>query len=518
MRLNAAIACLCNNGGVLNWDCRIMALTFVSPPEPESNRKLAWLFVAIALYVGVLLLPTPAGLTSSGQVALGLLVLVIVLWISECVSPANSAIVLTGAAVLGLMGKPLRAGGPPLSSAGALNAMLTGFSSSAVMLVAAALFLAVALKLTGLDRRVALLVMSKVGISRSRLIIGAMLVGFILALFIPSATARVGAVIPIMVGITAALGLPITSSLGATLMIVTAAACSIFNMAVKTGAAQNLISLNFMQQAFGHNVSWAEWFVTAAPFTLALCVVLYFAALLLLRPEVPGKAEAEARLAEELGKLGPVTPAEMRLMAVAVLLLVMWSTEKVLHPFDTATTTQIGIAILLMPRIGVMHWAQAEKLVPWGTIVLFAAGISLGTLMATTGAAAWLSQATLGQLGLAAQPIFVVVGALSLFSIVLHLGFASATGLASTLIPIMIAFADSLPVGKEVAFGIVMIQSMVVSFGFILPTNAPQNMLCYGTGAFTITQFAKVGVVVTIAGWLLILLFSATYWPMIGVL
>jgi len=68
------------------------------------------------------------------------------------------------------------------------------------------------------------------------------------------------------------------------------------------------------------------------------------------------------------------------------------------------------------------------------------------------------------------------------------------------------------------AFGIVLIQSFVVSFGFILPTNAPQNMLCYGTGAFTIAQFAKVGVIVTIAGWLLIILLSATLWPMMGVL
>jgi sodium-dependent dicarboxylate transporter 2/3/5 len=495
-----------------------MSLTFISPAEPESNRKLAYLGLAILLYVGVLLLPTPAGLTASGQVALGLLVLVIVLWISECVSPANSAIVLTGAAVLGLMGHPLQEGGPPLSSTGALTTMLTGFSSTAVLLVAAALFLAVALKLTGLDRRVALLVMSKVGISPSRLILGAMLVGFVLALFIPSATARVGAVIPIMVGIVAALGLPITSSLGATLMIVTAAACSIFNMAIKTGAAQNLISLNFMQQAFGQAVTWGGWFITALPFTIGMCVVLYFAALLMLRPQVPGKAEAEARLGEELSKLGPVTPAEMRLMAVAVLLLVMWSTEGSLHPFDTATVTQIGIALLLMPRIGVMHWAQAEKLVPWGTIILFAAGISLGTLMATTGAAAWLAQVTLGQLGLGALPVFVVVGALSLFSIVLHLGFASATGLASTLIPIMIAFAQTLPVSPQTAFGIVLIQSFVVSFGFILPTNAPQNMLCYGTGAFNVAQFAKVGVVVTVAGLALIVLLSATLWPMMGVL
>lgn len=493
-------------------------MLLMSPGEPTSNRKLLWFGVALLLYLGVLMLPTPTGLTASGQVALGLLALVIILWISEAVSPAASAIVLTGMAVLGLMGKPLAEGDRPMSSADALGVMLTGFSSSAVLLVAGALFLAVALKLTGLDRRVALLVMSRVGISPARLTLGAMIVGFVLALFIPSATARVGAVIPIMVGIVTALGLPVTSSLGATLMIVTAQVCTVFNMAIKTGAAQNLISLNFMQGAFGRTMTWGEWFVTALPFTLAMCVVLFIVSLMLLRPHVPPAAEAKQRLAKEVAELGPVTPAERRLMLVALLLLVLWSTEGWLHPLDTTTTTQLGIALLLMPRIGVMTWARAEKEVPWGTVVLFAAGISLGILLARTGAAGWLAGVTLGQFGLGAMPVFLVVGTLSLFSIVLHLGFASATGLASTLIPIMIAFAQTLPFAPETIFGIVMIQSMVVSFGFILPTNAPQNMLCYATGAFSTLQFAKVGIVLTLAGLALLVLLSATVWPMMGVL
>ena len=482
-----------------------------SHPEPSSNRKFGFLLLAIALYGIVLMLPTPAGLTASGQVALALLALVITLWISECVSPANSAVILTGMAVVGLMGKPM-------GSADALTTMLGGFSSTAVLLVAAALFLAVALKHTGLDKRVALLVMSRVGISPARLTVGAMLVGFVLALFIPSATARVGAVIPIMVGITAALGLPVGSSLGAALMIVTAQACSIFNMAIKTGAAQNLISLNFMQTTFGHTVTWSQWFLTALPFTLGMSVVLFFVSLWILKPSVESSENATEKLREQLQALGPVTAPEKRLIAVALLLLVMCSTVGMLHPFDTTTTTQLGIALLLMPKIGVMHWSQAEKLVPWGTVVLFAASISLGNLLSKTGAAAWLAQQTLGQMGLSALPVVAVIGALSLFSIVLHLGFASATGLASTLIPIFIAFAQSLPVSKETAFGIVMIQSFVVSFGFILPTNAPQNMLCYGTGAFGTSQFAKVGLLLTLAGLGLILLLSATLWPMMGVL
>lgn len=489
-----------------------------SPPEPKSNSKLAILGLAIAVYVAILLLPTPAGLSASGQVALGLLALVIILWVSECVSPAASAIVLIGMAVLGLMGTPLTDGGPPMSSAVALNVMLGGFASSAVLLVAGALFLAVALKLTGLDRRVALLVMSKVGISPARLVFGAMLVGFILALFIPSATARVGAVIPIMAGIVTALGLAADSRLSATLMIVTAQACSIFNMWIKTGAAQNLISLDFMQNAFHRSVPWGTWFVSATPLTLGMSVMLFFIALLVLRPNVPEAREATERLKAQVAELGPVTPAEKRLMLVAGLLLVLWSTEGVLHPLDTTTTTQLGIALLLMPRIGVMEWGKAEKLVPWGTVVLFAAGISLGILLARTGAAAWLAKVTLGQLGLEHQPIWAVVGALSLFSIVLHLGFASATGLASTLIPIMIAFAQTLPVEAHTAFGIVLIQSFVVSFGFVLPTNAPQNMLAYGTGSFSVPDFAKVGVLITLGGLALIVLLAMTVWPMMGVL
>lgn len=489
-----------------------------SRPEPDSNKKLAFLLLALVLYGIVLALPQPAGLSASGQVALGLLVLVVVLWISECVSPANSAVILTGAAVLGLMGTSLTEGGKVMNSSAALTTMLSGFSSTAVLLVAAALFLAVALKHTGLDKRIALIVMSKIGVSPARLVLGAMIVGFVLALFIPSATARVGAVIPIMIGITAALGLAVNSSLGATLMIVTASACSIFNMAIKTGAAQNIISLNFMQQAFGHNITWGQWFITALPFTIGMCVVLFFAAMWILRPQVPAGEDMTVKLRQQLAELGPVSGSEKRLMAVAALLLVMWSTEGMLHPFDTTTTTQIGIALLLMPKIGVMHWSQAEKLVPWGTIVLFAASISLGNLLSKTGAAGWLAQQTLGQMGLSALPVVGVIAALSVFSIVLHLGFASATGLASTLIPIMIAFTQTLPVSPETAFGIVMIQSFVVSFGFILPTNAPQNMLCYGTNAFNTAQFAKVGIVVTLAGLGLILLLSATLWPAMGML
>ena len=61
-------------------------------------------------------------------------------------------------------------------------------------------------------------------------------------------------------------------------------------------------------------------------------------------------------------------------------------------------------------------------------------------------------------------------------------------------------------------------EQSVVSFGFILPVNAPQNMVAYGTGAFRPKDFVKTGLVLTVVGYALVLLLSATYWKWMGYL
>ena len=95
-----------------------------------------------------------------------------------------------------------------------------------------------------------------------------------------------------------------------------------------------------------------------------------------------------AEEAAQLAALGPVRGAEWRLIAVALALLALWSTEGSLHTLDTSTTTLAAVTLLLLPRVGVLTWDDAERLVPWGTVVLFAVGISLGSVLIATGAAA----------------------------------------------------------------------------------------------------------------------------------
>jgi len=103
---------------------------------------------------------------------------------------------------------------------------------------------------------------------------------------------------------------------------------------------------------------------------------------------------------------------------------------------------------------------------------------------------------------------------------VVHLGFASATALASAMIPIMISVLQQIAGGPDAApmnlVGMTMLLQFVVSFGFILPVNAPQNMVAFGTDTFTVKDFVRTGLVLTVIGFALVLLLGATYWPWMG--
>jgi di/tricarboxylate transporter len=64
--------------------------------------------------------------------------------------------------------------------------------------------------------------------------------------------------------------------------------------------------------------------------------------------------------------------------------------------------------------------------------------------------------------------------------------------------------------------GLTMVLQFVVSFGFILVVNAPQNMVAYGTETFVAKDFVRTGLVLTVIAYTLVMLFGATYWHWLG--
>ena len=488
-----------------------------APATTAASFKLPLgLVVAVLVMVGVLLLPLPADLPVAGHRMLAILAFAVVVWITEAVSYEASAIMIT-ALMAFLLGTAPSLQDPAhlIGSSPAISMALTGFANPALALVAGALFIAAAMTHTGLDRRIALVTLSRIGTSTRRILLGAIAVTILLSLVVPSATARSACVVPIMMGVIAAFGVDKRANIAAGIMIVVAQGTSIWNVGIQTAAAQNLLTVGFMDKMLGQRVSWLDWLIAGAPWAVIMSAVLLFLVLKLLPPEtdsIPGGQEA---VAQSLVDIGPMTGPQKRLLSVSVLLLLAWATEGRLHSFDTTSTTYAGLVFLLLPGLGVMTWKDVQSRIPWGTVIVFGVGISLGTALLTTQAGQWLGAQVVTHTGLdqlGPLGVFAILGA---FLIVIHLGFASATALTSALLPILIAVLQTLP-GEFSRLGMTMLLGFVMSYGFILPINAPQNMVCLGTGTFTARQFAKVGILVTLLGYGLMLIFAATYWSWLG--
>ncbi|MBP2633760.1 MAG: anion transporter, partial [Firmicutes bacterium] len=203
----------------------------------NSIMKTYGLFIGLFVLFSIMLIPTPEGLTIAGHRMLAILVFSVIIWMTECISyPVSAAVIMTLMAFL--LGTAPDVANPltKLGTSKGLALALSGFSNTSLALVGAALFLAAAMMKTGLDKRIALAVLAKIGAKTNRVLAGVIFVGFLLSFFVPSTTARVSCMVPIVLGIITTFGVSKKSKFAGVMMIAVAQADSIWNVGIKTAA------------------------------------------------------------------------------------------------------------------------------------------------------------------------------------------------------------------------------------------------------------------------------------------
>jgi sodium-dependent dicarboxylate transporter 2/3/5 len=491
--------------------------------KPRASLvKSAGLLFGLAALVAIIMLPQPPGLSVAGQYVLGIFVFAVVVWMTEAVDYAASSVIL-----LALMTFLLGAAPDParpdhlLGTQAALSTALAGFTNSAVALIAASLVIAAAMAITGLDRRVAFGVVSFIGTSRSRILIGIIVVMALLAFFIPTASARVACLTPIALGMISALGIEKKSRVAGMLMMAIAYLSLIWAMGVATGAAQNVYANALMERTIHTSIPWIDWLVVGAPFSAVMSVALYFVLMTMMAPTgenaaLGNKGSGPAAPARLGPALGPMTADEKKLLVLSVVLLGLWATEGKLHSFDSSSVAVAAVALMFVPRIGVLDWKQVQSRIPWGILIQLGVGVGLGTALLKTGAAGWLAAYVVDAFGVQQLSIFAILAVLWLFLIVIHLGFSSGAAMATTMIPVMMSVLQQAQIPTIKVAGMTMLLTFVTSVGWILPINGPQNMLAFGTETFEARDFIRVGLVLTIIAYATLLLFAATYWHWLG--
>ncbi len=469
-----------------------------------SKKQMFSIGTALALMLGMMFLtPEMDGLTHAGKAALGVGLFAITVWITQALDDAQSGFCIVVFLVL--------------FKAAKVGTAFSGFASTGVWIVMLGMVMAAGMEMSGLSKRIALHTVAKVGKSASSLYWGIATITMIMTFFIPSLAAKTLLVLPIITQMGLAFGAEKgKSSLVKGLVFIVTITGTIYCIGILTSHAANPITAALLEKSTGKAISWAEWFMIGGPPAL-LCGYLAVPIILkLFPPDVTDVSEGRAVIQRELEKLGPITMREKYTLILFLLTLIFWATDKLhgVNPTLVAMCTVLGI-IAPGPQ-QVMTWKVAEKKVPWNIFIVYGAGLSMGAVLVSSGAAAWLANTffyPLMNFDLRLQVVFFIW-----LLLVLQVMFTGAGPKTTALTPVIIAFAVSMAAAKGIGdiTPFVLLIGMNMLHQYLLPVSNLPNIIGLATEEITATELIKTGAIMSIYGAVFMTIMVYTYWSWIG--
>ena len=444
------------------------------------------------LYWLTVSLPLPQGLTPQGQKALAVFVLCIFFWVF-------SVLPLMITSLLAIILLPLT-GVMQSSQAYAL------FGNEAVFFILGAFILAACLMKSGLSTRIALSLLHRFGRTPRRLLLTIYLLNAVMAFFM-SEHAVAAMNFPIVVEIVAVLALQRRrSNYARALFLAMAWGTSIGGIATLLGGARAPLALGILREATGTSYTFLEWTLLALPLVLILLVTGYQIILWFFPIEIETVRAADTALSERWLKLGRLSYEEWVIGLVMCATLVAWLLGG--EEFGLANIALAAVVILFVLRV--VSWRDVERYVNWGVLLMYGGAIALGAAMNKSGAAEWLSHATISNW--ASNGVEVVLMT-SLVSLLLTEAM-SHSAVVALLMPVAIGVAHEFGLDPRVMAPVV---ALPAGLAFTLPIGTPANAIAYSSGYLRIRDLLLPGALLELCAWLAFNAMAIWYWPLLGV-
>jgi len=385
-----------------------------------------------------------------------------------------------------------------------------GFAEPTPWFLFGAMLFGIMASKTGLARRLAYLVMLRIGSTYSRLLLGLIVSNFLLTFVAPSGIARVILMATIALGLIEAFGLDLRSNVARGMFITLTYTTGIFDKVVIAGAAA--ITARGLIETVGHvEVLWSRWLLAFLPFSVLTILISWRYTLRFFPPEKPALPGGSALLRQELRNMGPWSPAEKKAALLIGLAVVLWMTDFWHH----ISPAMIGLGVGLLaafPGIGVLETEDVKKL-NYLPIFFTAAAICMGNVLMATKTLDFLT----GEIVVWLHPLVVnsFTASLVLYwsGCVYHVFLGDEVGMLSTSIPILMKFAHTHGMNPLFA-GMVWTLS---AGGRIFVYQSAVLVVGYSYGSFTARDMFRMGVFLTIVESILLLVFAPLYWPLIGI-
>ncbi|GIC78992.1 DASS family sodium-coupled anion symporter [Moritella sp. F3] len=421
---------------------------------------------------------------------LAIFVLAALLWILEPVPVfATSILIITLELVMlsdqGLYSfRFLNDGTDPVTSIEGLihyNDIFAAFSSPIIVLFLGGFSLAIGANKYALDTNLANVLLKPFGTKPASIMLGLMMITALFSMFMSNTATTVmmlSLLGPILMsvpkgekGIKAlVLSVPIAANLG--------------GIATPIGTPPNAIALQYLDSLY--NISFLDWMMLGLPFVIVLLAFAWW----LLQKLFPFSGDS---LYLQLGGEFQRSWQAIVVYITFAMTIILWMSTG-LHGMNTYVVAIVPLAVFTLTGI---IGKEELKLINWDVLWLVAGGIAIGIALDKTGLAAVMANA----IDYSVLPALLVMLVMSLVCWLMA-NFISNTATANLLMPIAAAVATSMDDLSLLMMLVVVACS--ASLGMILPVSTPPNSLAYATGLVASKDMAKVGLIMGLAGLVLV--------------
>jgi sodium-dependent dicarboxylate transporter 2/3/5 len=525
--------------GEMNMGLSGTGVSVQSCRSPDVHRWF-WLAIGLAALLVFTLTPAPSGLKTEAWHTLGIFSCTVIWWVSEALPiPVTAALIFLLLALIGVM---------PLKSS-----IESGFGSPLVVFLLGALTLSVAFQTSGLSKRITRNIIRLSGM-RVWAVVGAFFwISFVISMFITD-VAVVAMMLPPAIALLTSSRLEAgRSNIGKALMMAIMFGATEGGACTPAGVSANVATSGLLEKAGHIHIGFLHWVALATPIYVVLGFVTWWLILRMFRPELasirivpdaegagstagagdtgdaPGREAGGRRVAGPAGVVagggvidrggtrqgdgsgleggGRWTRAELSTAIVFGITVILWLFGGPVLNWDENTVALLSFGLLFLPGLGVFtNWKNAEVRIEWGAILLIVAGVTLGAAAVQTGLTGWVAKNALAPL--AVFPHYVQPFLMNLLVAIDSIPLSNLGASASVNVPFVIAYAQNFHFP---------VLSLALSAGFsaachyILVTESPSFVLPYAYGYFSFKDFAKIGVVVTLLGGVLISIGMALY-------
>lgn len=365
--------------------------------------------------------------------------------------------------------------------------------------------LALALEKWDVHKQIARSIISFVGSSKIRILLGFILSTGLLSMWI-SNTATTLIMLPMATAVVTNLEKESGSKFPLFLLLAIAYSASIGGMATLVGSPPNTTMAGILEDTYGIEIDFLDWMKFGLPMSLIMLTVLFLFFFFRLRGERKGD-DVEFDVEKK-----PWNRNQIRVSLIFLGVVLLWIVRKPLSDLTGITYGDENVAMIgtilmfIVPSTKgetLLKWKDTQKLA-WGILFLFGGGLALAKMLDVNGVIDSIALVFQEFESLSMILLLLVVVSIAIFGTEIM----SNTALVSVFIPVIAQFASNAGIPLT---SLCMPVALAASCAFMLPVGTPPNAIVFSSGRLTIAQMARTGFLLNVLGVLVVVTFAMLF-------